>query len=125
MTSANDLEATVYGKEEHLSHADRYDRAEEFLDVVKKFWFSIEGDAVVANKETGQFIDVSKVHPVKHEGKWFKVSGLLDAPARRKDIRSSCKPDRRRRGKSSLPERLKSYLQLANRCSMRKRFMKI
>lgn len=81
VTSANDLEATVYGKEEHLSHADRYDRAEEFLDVVKKFWFSIEGNAIVANKETGQFIDVSKVHPVKHEGKWFKVSGLLDAPA--------------------------------------------
>lgn len=80
VTSANDLEATVYGKEEHLSHADRYDRAEEFLDVVKKFWFSIERDAVIANKETGQFLDISKVHPVNHEGKWFKVSGLLDSP---------------------------------------------
>ena len=81
VTSANDLEATVYGKEKHLSHADRYERAEEFLDVAKKFWFSIEGDAIVANKETGQFIDVSKVHPVHHEGKWFNVKGLLDAPA--------------------------------------------
>lgn len=80
VTSANDLESTVYGKEKHLSHAERYERAEEFLDVVKKFWFSIEEDAIEANKETGKFIDTSKVHPVKHEGKHFQVSGLLDAP---------------------------------------------
>jgi FMN-dependent oxidoreductase (nitrilotriacetate monooxygenase family) len=81
VTSANDLEATVYGKEEHLPHADRYERAEEFIDVVKKFWFSIEGDAVVADKESGLFLDVSKVHPIQHKGKWFQASGLLDSPA--------------------------------------------
>lgn len=80
VTSQNDFEALVYGKEKHLSHKDRYERAEEFVDVVKKFWFSIENDAVVADKESGKYLDISKVHPVQHEGKWFKVSGLLDAP---------------------------------------------
>nr|WP_130616684.1 LLM class flavin-dependent oxidoreductase [Cohnella abietis] len=80
VTSANDLEATVYGKEEHLSHAVRYERAEEFIDLAKKFWFSIERDALVVNKERGQFLDTSKVHPIRHDGKWFRANGLLDAP---------------------------------------------
>lgn len=81
VTSANDLEATVYGKEKHLSHAERYERAEEFLDVTKKLWDSIETDAVIADKESGHFLDMDKVHPVDHRGKHFNISGYLDSPA--------------------------------------------
>jgi len=80
VTSANGRESTLFGKEKHLAHADRYERAEEFVDVVKKLWFSIEREGVLIDKEQAKYIDLSKVHPVNHEGKWFKVQGTLDAP---------------------------------------------
>jgi len=80
VTSANGRESTLFGKEKHLAHADRYVRAEEFVDVVKKLWLSIESDALVINRESGKYLDLTKVHPVHHEGQWFKVHGTLDAP---------------------------------------------
>ncbi|MFJ8244328.1 LLM class flavin-dependent oxidoreductase [Peribacillus asahii] len=81
VTSANDSESLLFGKEKHLQHALRYERAEEFVDVVKKLWFSIEDEALVIDKEQGQFLDIDKVHPVNHEGEWFKVQGTLDSPS--------------------------------------------
>ncbi len=78
VTSSNPKESTLFGKNQHLEHAKRYERAEEFLKVVKKLWGSIERNAVIIDKEKGQFIDVNKVHQVQHEGEWFKINGLLD-----------------------------------------------
>ncbi|MEB0150874.1 LLM class flavin-dependent oxidoreductase, partial [Pseudomonas sp. CCC2.2] len=34
VTSATDLEALNFGREQHFEHDDRYQRAEEFIDVV-------------------------------------------------------------------------------------------
>lgn len=81
VTSANDSESLLFGKEKHLQHADRYERADEFVDVVKKLWFSVEDEAIINDKENGQFLDLEKVHPVNHQGKWFKVQGTLDSPS--------------------------------------------
>ena len=81
VTSNNNFESLLFGKEKHLAHADRYERADEFLDVVKKLWFSIDGDALVVEKEKGQFLNIEKVSPVNHEGKWFKLQGTLDTPS--------------------------------------------
>ncbi|USK60897.1 LLM class flavin-dependent oxidoreductase [Peribacillus asahii] len=81
VTSANDSESLLFGKEKHLQHALRYERAEEFVDVVKKLWFSIEDEALVIDKEQGRYLDIDKVHPVNHEGEWFKVQGTLDSPS--------------------------------------------
>lgn len=80
VTSASDNEAPLFGKDKHLPHADRYERAEEFVDVVRKLWLSIDKEALVIDKESGQYLDLTKVQPVNHEGKWFKVKGTLDAP---------------------------------------------
>ncbi len=81
VTSANGREALLFGKEKHLPHANRYERAEEFVNVVKQLWFSIEKEAIVIDKENGRFIDLEKVFPVDHEGKWLKVKGTLDSPS--------------------------------------------
>ena len=81
VTSNNNFESLLFGKEKHLAHAERYERAEEFLEVVKKLWFSIDRDALVIDKEKGQFLRSEKVNPVNHAGKWFKVQGTLDAPS--------------------------------------------
>lgn len=61
------------------SHADRYERAAEFLDVTKALWDSWDDDAFdEPDREEGLFFKPSAAHPVKHHGKYFQVEGLLD-----------------------------------------------
>src|SRR5690606_7558434 len=51
VTSANEREALLFGRDAHYQHAERYERADEFVDVVKKLWFSIDEEALVIDKE--------------------------------------------------------------------------
>ncbi|MEC9290305.1 MAG: LLM class flavin-dependent oxidoreductase [Chloroflexota bacterium] len=58
------------------SHDERYDLADEYLDVVYKLWEgSWEDDAVLRDTELGIYADPAKVHPINHEGKHFNVAG--------------------------------------------------
>lgn len=60
-----------------MEHDERYNHADEYLDVVYKLLEgSWEDDAVQYNKETGVFVDPSKVHRIEHEGKYFKTPGI-------------------------------------------------
>ncbi|MFJ9089549.1 LLM class flavin-dependent oxidoreductase [Streptomyces sp. NPDC102384] len=80
VTSVNDAEAQNFGMTEHLAHDQRYDRADEFIDVVAKLWDSWEDDAIVADRETGVFADPDRVHEVDHHGTYFDVRGPLTVP---------------------------------------------
>lgn len=62
----------------HPAHANRYERAEEVVDLVLDLWDSYEDDALIRNKETGIYLDPSKVHKINHKGKFFEVSGPLN-----------------------------------------------
>lgn len=64
----------------HRDHADRYERAHEFVDVVTGLWDSWAEDAFLENKATGQWADPAKVHVLNHAGKHFRVKGPLNAP---------------------------------------------
>ena len=58
------------------SHDERYDLADEYLDVVYKLWEgSWEDDAVLRDTELGIYADPAKVHPINHVGKHFNVAG--------------------------------------------------
>jgi len=58
------------------SHDERYDLADEYLDVVYKLWEgSWEDDAVLRDTERGIYADPAKVHPINHVGKHFNVAG--------------------------------------------------
>ena len=81
VTSANPDEAKLFGKTQHLSHKDRYARAEEFVEVTKKLWLSVGEKGIVADKEKGIYIDESQFNRVQHKGEWFEVDGYLDIPA--------------------------------------------
>lgn len=59
---------------------DRYDRAEEFVDVVLALWESWEEGSLVGDKATGKFADASLVHPIDYKGKHFNVKGPLTLP---------------------------------------------
>ncbi len=66
--------AIAFGREGQLRHDERYQMADEFMEVVYKLWEnSWEDDAVKRDKANRIFADPSKVHKVKHEGKHFKM----------------------------------------------------
>ena len=61
---------------DQMSHDERYDRAEEYLEVVYKLWeHSWEEDAAVRDAAADVHNDPAKVHEINHEGKWFTVPG--------------------------------------------------
>jgi FMN-dependent oxidoreductase (nitrilotriacetate monooxygenase family) len=62
----------------HPAHANRYERAEEVVDLVLNLWDSYEDDAIIADKQSGTFLDPDKVHLTNHKGKVFSVSGPLN-----------------------------------------------
>ncbi|HEV7719571.1 MAG TPA: LLM class flavin-dependent oxidoreductase [Arsenicitalea sp.] len=62
----------------HPAHANRYERAEEFVDLVLDLWDSFEDDAILADKASGVFLDPEKVHKIDHHGKVFDVAGPLN-----------------------------------------------
>ncbi len=70
--------ALNFSREQHWEHDHRYERAEEFVDVVKGLWDSWEDDAFTYNKETGEFYDQDKVHELHYKGRYFSVKGPLN-----------------------------------------------
>jgi len=78
VTSWLEGSAANYGKSEHLAHDTRYRLAAEYLDVVKGLWDSWEDDALVRDKETGQFLDPDKLHELNHKGEFLSVKGPLN-----------------------------------------------
>ena len=80
VTSLNDSEAMNMGQDLHLEHDLRYDRADEFMQVVMGHWDSWEDGAIVLDKETGLFADPKKVHRLDHRGQFFNSRGPFTVP---------------------------------------------
>jgi len=79
VTSWSQQEAWNFSRDEHLGYEERYERADEFVEVVKKLWDSWEDDAFIRDKETGIFYDESRLHMPNHKGKHFSVRGPLNS----------------------------------------------
>jgi FMN-dependent oxidoreductase (nitrilotriacetate monooxygenase family) len=77
VTSAYKNEAANYGYDPIMSHADRYARAREHMQVVQKLWDSVERDAILLDAENGIFADPDKVHRIDHKGAYFNLPGPL------------------------------------------------
>ena len=76
VTSYQASAAENLGLDNQIPHDERYNVADEFMEVCYKLWEgSWEDDAVVMDKEKRVFTDPSKVHNINHEGKYFKVPG--------------------------------------------------
>jgi long-chain alkane monooxygenase len=77
VTSYLESGARNLGQVAQLTHDNRYDVADEYLDVCYKLWEgSWEDDAVVRDRERGVFADPGKVHAIAHEGEHFTVPGI-------------------------------------------------
>ena len=80
VSSLADGAANSFGLDRPLSHAERYERAAEFVDVTRALWDSWEDDAFEhADRDSGLYLDPNDVHPVRHNGKYFQLNTVLDA----------------------------------------------
>ena len=76
VTSYQQSAAVNLGLDQQIPHDERYDVADEFLEVCYKLWESSwEDDAVVRDRVKGVFTDPRKVHDIEHQGKYYSVPG--------------------------------------------------
>ncbi|MFL4475929.1 LLM class flavin-dependent oxidoreductase [Paeniglutamicibacter sp. MACA_103] len=80
VTSMFDAEARNHGMDALPGHAQRYERAEEFVDAMQGLWDSWSDSALVVDREAGLYLDPSQVRPVNHRGSHFSVDGPLTVP---------------------------------------------
>jgi N-acetyl-S-(2-succino)cysteine monooxygenase len=69
-----------FGLAAHPDPADRYARAEEFVDVVTRLWNSWDAGAVLSDQDKGIWADTDLIRPVDFHGRFFDVSGALTLP---------------------------------------------
>lgn len=80
VTGSNDGGAQNFGLDRQYPHDERYDRADEFAELVIKLWESWDEDAIVLDQKEEVFADPAKVRPVHYEGTFFRSRGPLSAP---------------------------------------------
>lgn len=78
VTSTGENEAHNFNRRTLDDHATRYQRAEEFIDVVRGLWDSWEDDAFLLDKASGRYFDPEKLHALAHDGPHFFVHGPLN-----------------------------------------------
>ncbi|GAA4681573.1 NtaA/DmoA family FMN-dependent monooxygenase [Frondihabitans cladoniiphilus] len=65
-----------YGYDDIVAHDDRYEWAQEYIDVAYKLWeHSWEDGAVLHDAATNRFFDPEKIHTIDHEGARYSVQG--------------------------------------------------
>ena len=77
VTGYLDSAARGAGKDKQTAHDDRYDIADEYMEVVYKLWEgSWEDDAALRDRARGIFADPAKVHRIEHEGKNYRLNAI-------------------------------------------------
>jgi FMN-dependent oxidoreductase (nitrilotriacetate monooxygenase family) len=69
-----------YGGDGQLSHAERYERAEEYMRVVTALWDSWTDDAVIDDRAAGVYARPGTIRPINHRGTYYQVTGPLNVP---------------------------------------------
>ncbi|MET8250733.1 LLM class flavin-dependent oxidoreductase [Micromonospora sp. NPDC005197] len=68
--------ASANGLGSYLNHDERYDRADEYVEVARRLWEeSWDDDAVRRDVAANVFTDPDRVREIGHEGRWFSVRG--------------------------------------------------
>ena len=72
--------ARNYGSAPQLSHAERYERAEEYMAVVKGLWDSWAADAVLDDRASGRYARPDRIRAPNHSGPFYAVAGPMNMP---------------------------------------------
>jgi FMN-dependent oxidoreductase (nitrilotriacetate monooxygenase family) len=76
----NDIEAQNMGLQKSPPHDTRYDRADEFMQVVLGHWDTWGDDALIVDRATRRFADPTKVKRLDHKGGNFSSRGPFTVP---------------------------------------------
>jgi long-chain alkane monooxygenase len=77
VTGYLDSAARGAGKDKQTAHDDRYDVADEYMEVVYKLWEgSWEDGAVLRDRARSLFVDPAKVHRVRHQGNNYRLDAI-------------------------------------------------
>ncbi len=79
VTGSSDLSAQNFGFDRLPPHDQRYDMADEYIDIVTRLWDSWEPGAIVDDRDSGVLIDPAKVHPIDYEGRYYRSRGPLNS----------------------------------------------
>lgn len=71
-------EAQNFGSAAQMDHDLRYERAQEFVDIVKGLWDSWEDDAFLRDRASGIYFDPDKLHAIGYRGEHLSVAGPLN-----------------------------------------------
>jgi len=80
VTTYDELASRNFGLSQLPERRHRYARADEFVGVVRALWDSWDDEAVVALENGEVDIDAARIHPIRHEGRFFRVHGPLQTP---------------------------------------------
>ena len=69
-----------FGLRDMPASDDRYDRAEEFTEVVQRLWESFPARALLVDRAAGRYADTDLILPIDHHGADFAVKGPLNIP---------------------------------------------
>jgi alkanesulfonate monooxygenase SsuD/methylene tetrahydromethanopterin reductase-like flavin-dependent oxidoreductase (luciferase family) len=77
VTSSNQSSAKNFGQERLPQHDDRYDIAEEYMDLCYRLWSSWDPDALIVPHDDFLFADPAKVHRINFASEHFRCQGPL------------------------------------------------
>jgi FMN-dependent oxidoreductase (nitrilotriacetate monooxygenase family) len=80
VTSLNDGEAQNMGRAEVQEHDLRYDRADEFMEVVLGHWDAWDDGALIVDKSSGRFADPARVSRLDYVGEFYRSRGPFTVP---------------------------------------------
>lgn len=69
-----------FGPERVTGHEQRYARAEEHVQIVKRLWDSWRDDALSGDRNTGIYAKADAIRPIGFHGQHFHVEGPLNIP---------------------------------------------
>ncbi|VFR19019.1 Coenzyme F420-dependent N5,N10-methylene tetrahydromethanopterin reductase and related flavin-dependent oxidoreductases [plant metagenome] len=76
VTGYLDSAARAMGRADQIAHDERYDRADEYLEVLYKLWEGSWEDGAVRRDKAGRvYADPARVHRIRHAGRYFNVEG--------------------------------------------------
>lgn len=69
-----------FGNEPLPDTETRYEMAEEMVESVQSLWGSFGKDAYIADKQSGEFINMEEVIPINYQGNYYQTQGPLAIP---------------------------------------------
>ncbi len=72
----SEAEQLANGLGSQTPHDERYDQADEFMDICYRLWDSVPNKAILMDKTNGQFANPDLIKPVDYKGKYLSCKAV-------------------------------------------------